>query len=132
MVHPEIVHLELGSHLWPQRHPSSMLLPRSLTICRDDIKCLTGMIVMVGIRSVETFDDDVSLIRDQGGDKYLRFPREQRCHPVEWGVRNLTRTGGGLGIRVAPLEREFSRVHFVLKLERYACGLGGERSDDSF
>ena len=132
MVRPEIVHLELGSHLRSQSHPHSMPLPRGLAIRRDDIERLAGVIVMVGVRRIETLNGDVSLVRDQRGDKYLRFPREQRCHSIEWGIRNLTRVGGGLGIRVAPLERELYRVHFVLKLERYTGDLGGERSDDSF
>ena len=132
MVHPEIVHLELGPHFGSYPHPYSMPLPGSLTILRDDIKRLAGGIVMMGIRSLEPFNDDVSLVRDQRRDEYLRFLRKQGCHSVEWGIRNLTRTGSGLGIHVAPLERELPRVHLVLKLERYAGDLGGKWSDDSF
>ena len=89
MVHPEIVHLELGPQFRSDPHPHLVPLPRSLTIRRDDIKRLAGMVVVVRIRSFETFDDDVSLVRDQRRDKYLRLLRKQRRHPVERGIRNL-------------------------------------------
>ena len=132
MVHPEVVHLKFGPHPRSYLHPDSMFLPRSLTILRDDIKRLIGGIVTMGIRGLETLDDDIPLIGDQRRDEYLGFLRKQGRHSVEWGIRNLTRTGGGFWVRVAPFECELSCVHFVFKPERYTGDLGRERSDDSF
>lgn len=130
MVRPEIIHLELGPQLWSHPHPDPMLLPRGFTIRGDDIKRLAVVIVMVRIRSLEAFNNDISFVGDQRRDKYLCLLREQRRRSIERGVRNLTRSSRRLGILVAPLERELPRIHFVLKLERYSGGFGGERSND--